>query len=68
MVLQSGSRGIGNQLAQSHIARGRRLGKDLELRLEDPDLAWFVEGTPEFTATSATCSGPRTTPAPTASR
>jgi tRNA-splicing ligase RtcB len=50
VVLHSGSRGIGNQLAQAHIAKARRLAKDLELRLEDPDLAWFVEGTPEFAA------------------
>ncbi|HEX2699482.1 MAG TPA: RtcB family protein [Acidimicrobiales bacterium] len=50
VVLHSGSRGIGNQLAQMHIARARRLARDLELRLEDPDLAWFVEGTPEFAA------------------
>ena len=50
VVLHSGSRGIGNQLAQLHIAKARRLAKDLELRLEDPDLAYFVEGTPEFSA------------------
>lgn len=50
VVLHSGSRGIGNQLAQAHIAKARRLAKDLELRLEDPDLAYFVEGTPEFQA------------------
>jgi RNA-splicing ligase RtcB len=50
VVLHSGSRGIGNQLAQAHIATARRLAKDLELRLEDPDLAYFVEGTPEFEA------------------
>jgi tRNA-splicing ligase RtcB len=49
VVLHSGSRGIGNQLAQMHIAKARRLAKDLQLRLEDPDLAYFVEGTPEFT-------------------
>jgi len=49
-VLHSGSRGIGNQLAQMHIAKARRLAQDLELRLEDPDLAYFVEGTPEFQA------------------
>ncbi len=48
VVLHSGSRGIGNQLAQMHIASARRLAKDLELRLEDPDLAYFLEGTPEF--------------------
>jgi tRNA-splicing ligase RtcB len=50
VVLHSGSRGIGNQLAQMHIATARRLAKDLELRLEDLDLAYFVEGTPEFDA------------------
>jgi tRNA-splicing ligase RtcB len=50
VVLHSGSRGIGNQLAQGHIAKARRLAKDLELRLEDPDLAYFMEGTPEFDA------------------
>src|SRR5687768_9768549 len=50
VVLHSGSRGIGNQLAQMHIAKARQLAKDLQLRLEDPDLAYFVEGTPEFRA------------------
>jgi len=50
VVLHSGSRGIGNQLAQAHIAKARKLAKNLELRLEDPDLAYFVEGTPEFEA------------------
>jgi tRNA-splicing ligase RtcB len=50
VVLHSGSRGIGNQLAQMHIGKARKLGKALQLRLEDPDLAYFVEGTPEFEA------------------
>ena len=50
VVLHSGSRGIGNQLAQQHISKARRLAKDLQLRLEDPDLAYFMEGTPEFDA------------------
>jgi tRNA-splicing ligase RtcB len=50
VVLHSGSRGIGNQLAQMHIATARRLAEDLELRLEDRDLAYFVERTPEFGA------------------
>jgi RNA-splicing ligase RtcB len=49
-VLHSGSRGIGNQLAQMHIGKARRLGKKAMLSLEDPDLAWFVQGTPEFEA------------------
>jgi tRNA-splicing ligase RtcB len=50
VVLHSGSRGIGNQLAQMHIAKARRLAKEAALSLEDPDLAWFVQGTPEFQA------------------
>jgi tRNA-splicing ligase RtcB len=50
VVLHSGSRGIGNQLATMHIATARRLAEDLELRLEDPDLAYFLEGTEEFAA------------------
>ncbi len=50
VVLHSGSRGIGNQLAQMHIAKARRLAKEAALSLEDPDLAWFVQGTPEFEA------------------
>ncbi len=50
VVLHSGSRGIGNILAQAHIAGARRLAQGLELRLEDPDLAYFLEGTPEFEA------------------
>jgi len=50
VVLHSGSRGIGNQLAQAHIAGARRLARDLQLRLEDPDLAYLTEGTPEFAA------------------
>jgi tRNA-splicing ligase RtcB len=50
VVLHSGSRGIGNQLAQAHIARARRLAKEAMLHLEDMDLAYFVQGTPEFDA------------------
>ncbi len=48
VVLHSGSRGIGNQLAQAHIARARKLAKDAMIQLEDPDLAYFVQGAPEF--------------------
>jgi len=50
VVLHAGSRGIGNMLATQHIAKARTLAKDLEVRLEDPDLAYFVEGTREFEA------------------
>jgi tRNA-splicing ligase RtcB len=50
VVLHSGSRGIGNQLASMHIDRARRLAAQLELALEDRNLAYFVQGTPEFEA------------------
>jgi RNA-splicing ligase RtcB len=50
VVLHSGSRGIGNLLATQHIAKARKFATDLELRLEDRDLAYFVEGTPKFGA------------------
>jgi tRNA-splicing ligase RtcB len=48
LVLHSGSRGIGNQLASKHIEKARRLAKATSTPLEDPDLAYFLEGTPEF--------------------
>ena len=50
LVLHSGSRGIGNQLAQGHIKTAKRLARTLRERLEDPDLAYLVEGTDEFRA------------------
>jgi tRNA-splicing ligase RtcB len=50
VVLHSGSRGIGNQLATAHIGRARAGAKKAMLSLEDPDLAWFTQGTPEFAA------------------
>jgi tRNA-splicing ligase RtcB len=48
IVLHSGSRGVGNQLAQRHIATARSVARRSGLRLEDPDLAHFLEGTAEF--------------------
>lgn len=50
VVLHSGSRGIGNQLAQAHISKARKLARLHGQKLEDPDLAYFVQGTPEFDA------------------
>jgi RNA-splicing ligase RtcB len=50
VVLHSGSRGIGNQLAQAHIGKARKLAKRAMITLEDPDLAYFVQGTDEFEA------------------
>lgn len=48
IVLHSGSRGIGNQLATWHINEAKGAMKKLFIKLEDPDLAYFVEKTPEF--------------------
>ncbi|MDH4307464.1 MAG: RtcB family protein [Acidimicrobiia bacterium] len=48
VVIHSGSRGIGNLLAQSHIAEAKAVAKRLQIGLEDPDLAYLLEGTPEF--------------------
>lgn len=48
LVLHSGSRGIGNQLAQRAIETAKGLMKQMFVTLEDPDLAYLVQGTPEF--------------------
>ena len=50
LVLHSGSRGIGNQLARCHIEIAKDLAKHLAVPLEDPDLAYLLEDTPEFSA------------------
>ncbi len=48
LMLHSGSRGVGNVLAQHHIAIARDLAHNAEL--PDRDLAVFLAGTPEMTA------------------
>jgi RNA-splicing ligase RtcB len=50
VVLHSGSRGTGKQLATQHIEGAKGLMKKMSISLEDPDLAYLVEGTPEFGA------------------
>ncbi len=50
VVLHSGSRGIGNQLAKKHIEGAKGLMKRYFVKLEDPDLAYLTEGTDEFKA------------------
>jgi len=47
-VLHSGSRGIGNQLAQRAIDEAKGLMRERFIRLEDPDLAYLVQGEPSF--------------------
>ncbi len=48
LVLHSGSRGIGNELAVGHIAKAKKDMAESLTSIEDPDLAWFVQGTPAF--------------------
>jgi RNA-splicing ligase RtcB len=48
ILLHSGSRGGGNKLATMHTKTARKLHEGLGTRLEDPELAWLQEGTPEF--------------------
>ena len=50
VVLHSGSRGIGNELAQGYVRTAQRVARTLGITLEDKDLAYLVEGTPEFDA------------------
>ena len=50
VVLHSGSRGIGNQLATAHIKTARLVAQEEGQVLEDRDLAWLSEGRPEFDA------------------
>lgn len=48
LMLHSGSRNIGKELAERHIATAKTLHRLNEL--PDPALAFFVQGTPEFQA------------------
>ncbi|KRF27489.1 RtcB family protein [Phycicoccus sp. Soil802] len=48
--LHSGSRGVGNKIAQHHIAIARQLMERYWIDLPDRDLAYLVEGTDEFWA------------------
>ncbi len=50
LFLHSGSRGVGNRLARRHIKIARELAAKWWIQLPDPDLAYLVEGTPEFWA------------------
>lgn len=50
LVLHSGSRGIGNQLATIHIAKAKGLMRDWFVELADPDLAYLPQSAPEFGA------------------
>ena len=69
IVLHSGSRGIGNQLATKHIADGQAADEGAELigsRTRTSPTSWRARRS--STPTSPTCCGRRTTPWPTATR
>lgn len=48
LFLHSGSRGVGNKLAQRHIGEARSMVLRRNIGLPHPDLAYLEEGTPEF--------------------
>lgn len=48
LFLHSGSRGVGNKIAQHHIKVAQELMKRYFIDLPDPDLAYLVEGTDRF--------------------
>lgn len=48
MVLHSGSRGVGNKMGMYHIDKAKGLMKEYFVKLEDPDLAYFVQNTDEM--------------------
>lgn len=50
LFLHSGSRGVGNKLAQKHIAVAQGQCARRYIELPDRDLAYLVEGEPEFAA------------------
>jgi tRNA-splicing ligase RtcB len=48
LFLHSGSRGVGNKIAQHHIKVAQRLCEQWSIPLPDKDLAYLAEGTEEF--------------------
>ena len=50
MFLHSGSRGVGNKIAQKHIKIAQKLCQRWWVDLPNPDLAYLPQGTPEFGA------------------
>ena len=48
LFLHSGSRGVGNKIAVDHIRIAQEYAARNWITLPDPDLAYLVEGTPEF--------------------
>jgi len=49
LFLHSGSRGVGNKIAQKHIKVAQGLMKLFHITVPNQDLAYLPQGTPEFT-------------------
>jgi len=50
LFLHSGSRGVGNKIAQHHIEVAQKYAERNWISLPHPDLAYLVEGTEQFSA------------------
>ena len=50
LFLHSGSRGVGNKIAQKHIKVAQKLCRQWWIDLPNPDLAYLPQGTPELGA------------------
>lgn len=48
LMLHSGSRNIGKEVAEIHIKKAKGLMKQMYIDLEDYDLAYFAQKTPEY--------------------
>lgn len=48
LMLHSGSRNVGKSVADIHIKKAKDLMKIMRIQLDDPDLAYLLEETPEF--------------------
>ena len=48
LVLHSGSRGVGNKMAERHMKVAATLMTDMRIQLDDPDLSYLPETLPEF--------------------
>jgi len=48
IVLHSGSRGIGKELAEMHISKAKLLAKNLPEVMNDPELGYFIEQSKDF--------------------
>lgn len=48
LMLHSGSRNVGNETAKIHIRHAKAIMKAQQIKLDDPDLAYFTAGSQEF--------------------